>query len=370
MRPQRSEMTLSSMEAPRKPRLIFHIGAGKTGTSSIQSTLKKYTKELNASGVWYLGLMFEHSPAKLFDWQRFGGHDEFLSLPLAQAEREFRRVLQVTIRRAAAAKIKTLIWSSESFFDRFDSVLKPLSEMGGNGVDLEVLAYVRRHDLWARSAYIQWGLKHKTYPGKIRTFSEWAANRAIAFGPTLRRYGEALPGRLRVRNYDTVPNVVDDFLEFSDLAHLGLREVRDNSSPSDTEILFRTIYNDTLPREAFPMQFSEKFGPYLESRETPNSFLDRLLPTADDLSSLIRNTSDDRSFLNALLVSQQQAPLEEGIPQARPAAVKADNLLFGLTQLALSQAKRIDALEHRMRMNRERGPEPSELALQSLPSRA
>jgi len=42
-----------------KPKLIVHIGMGKTGTTSIQRALRISTKELDSKGVKYLGMWFE-----------------------------------------------------------------------------------------------------------------------------------------------------------------------------------------------------------------------------------------------------------------------------------------------------------------------
>lgn len=36
-------------------KFIFHIGRGKTGTTSIQKTLREYSDELAKQGFWYLG---------------------------------------------------------------------------------------------------------------------------------------------------------------------------------------------------------------------------------------------------------------------------------------------------------------------------
>ena len=69
-------------------RWIFHIGAGKTGTSSLQFTLRDSRPALAAAGVWYLGLMLEHAPVRHFEWQVFGGTELFHRLPQAEGREE------------------------------------------------------------------------------------------------------------------------------------------------------------------------------------------------------------------------------------------------------------------------------------------
>ncbi len=49
-----------------KFRLVFHIGAGKTGTTSIQRALRTHMLFLRKQGTWYLGYMLEHAPVQRF----------------------------------------------------------------------------------------------------------------------------------------------------------------------------------------------------------------------------------------------------------------------------------------------------------------
>jgi len=326
-------------------KLIFHIGAGKTGTSSIQATLKANAPVLQARGVLYLGLMFEHSPARLFEWQRFGGQDEFLALPQAEAEAQFNRVLQATLRRGREAGVHSMIWSSESFFDRFDAVLGPLQRACEQGLDLAVLAYVRAHETWARSAYIQWGLKHKTYPGRLRSFGEWVAHRKPLFAPTLARYDDAFPGRLTVRNFDAAGDVVDDFCEFAGLADLPLERVHENHTPDDTELFLRALFNDRQDSDALPMVFDKAVGRLLPQAASPTAFLQGLYPHAADIEQVARHAHADRQAIDALLVQQGQPPLQTGAITPKQPRIDDGRLLGALARLCIANARRLDALE-------------------------
>ena len=57
------------MEIIKKIELILHIGAGKTGTSSIQETLRNNSLALNDQHVKYLGLMLEFAEHK-YDYSK------------------------------------------------------------------------------------------------------------------------------------------------------------------------------------------------------------------------------------------------------------------------------------------------------------
>lgn len=337
------------MTDPAAPRFIFHIGAGKTGTSSVQSTLKQAVEPLRRQGVWYLGLMFEHSPVEMFSWQRFGGQDEFLSLPAPQQVRELRRVLLSTVRRAIAAKAHTLIWSSESFFDRHNAVFEPLREAIELGVKLQVLCYVRSHEAWVKSAYVQWGLKHKTYPGPIRPFGTWVKGRQPLFAPTLQRFERELPGTLAVRNYDTVGDVVADFLAVCGLDGLGLAPVRDNASPDNAELLLRALYNGGLREDALPMRFDRAVADRLLPQASASDYLASLYPTEADLEAVLDTVEPDREQVNTLLAASDTPPLVRGTPRPRSPAVDDAELLFALAQVVAGQARRLEALEATVR---------------------
>lgn len=64
-----------------KTKLIVHIGAGKTGSTSIQSTLRENQKVLAENGCKYLGMMLEKAqPRSSYDWQQPSGSPMFFSL--------------------------------------------------------------------------------------------------------------------------------------------------------------------------------------------------------------------------------------------------------------------------------------------------
>lgn len=62
------------------PELILHIGAGKTGSTSVQFTLQRSREQLAAQGLGYLGLMLEEAEAaRDMDWSVRGAPQAFFT---------------------------------------------------------------------------------------------------------------------------------------------------------------------------------------------------------------------------------------------------------------------------------------------------
>ena len=260
-------------------RLIFHIGAGKTGTSSIQASLNEARQQLNEEGYDYWGLMLEFAPVILYQWQKASASKEFLSLDPQTATEQVTNVLSQSISSAQASGIHTAEW----FFGRHSSVIPALKALEEAGVEIQTVAYVRRHDAWAKSAYVQWGLKHKTYRGPLIPFKDYIKKRPVAFAGTLRPWLEAFPDTFLLRNFDEAGNVVDDFRTTLGIT-AELPDVRTNESPSPEELFFRSLYNNTVRDEAPPVNFDRLFQTnQITVHGSPVCWLQSLLPTDSDL---------------------------------------------------------------------------------------
>ena len=145
---------------PKSPpfRLTVHVGAGKTGTSSIQKTLLSNQSELNEQGIHYMGLMLEQAPLKKYLWQKQRGTEAFSELEGETRRQQALEVIRNSVKKFQDKGISHAIWSNESFLKRPNMVMDILRQLRSDGVDIEIIAYVRRHDAWMKSAYIQWGL--------------------------------------------------------------------------------------------------------------------------------------------------------------------------------------------------------------------
>lgn len=339
--------------------LIVHIGAGKTGTSAIQHALAAHPDALAARHARYLGLMLEHAPGAQGarrPWQKASGSEIFHGMPRAQAVEELCTVLRAAVIAAAADGMARLLWSNESLFDRHAAVDVALRRLAEDGVQVRVIAYVRDPVAWTRSAYLQWGIRHKTYPGPIRPFTTWAESHAPRFAQVLDEWAADWGEALVVRNYDAVDDVVPDFLAACGLDGVALAPTRANDTPAPHDLLLRAIYNGRLADRALPQRFDRQFGPQGPGGGTPAGRLAALLPDAQALVELARRVAPDRERVDARLRAAGQPPLPDA-ESSVSACIQHDvsrpldesRLLMALCELVVAQGQRIERLEHRLR---------------------
>lgn len=330
-------------------RLIFHIGAGKTGTSSIQHTFLRNHAALRAQGIGYLGLMLEHADRVAYPWQAASGSELFHALPREQAEAQLSEVLAGCVAQAQASGLHTLVWSNESFFDRNQAARGPLLKLMADGLDVQWVAYVRRHDAWIRSAYVQWAIKHKTNTGPVMPFSDWVQRRPARFAPALLDLLKAFPGRLSIRNFDAAHDAVGDFCSLLpvDMGHLPV--VRDNASPSNEETLLRALFNTRVREKILPVRFDRLVARHTQFGSSPTAYLAALMPNASDLAAVREQATNDRLALDDLLLAQGQPTVDTSERVVQPVEVNTESLLMALAHLVMHQAQRIERLEAAMR---------------------
>mgnify|MGYP001070380864 CR=1 FL=1 len=339
-----------TVDAGKRPlRLIFHIGAGKTGTSSIQHTLNTQQDELRRQGYWYLGLMLEHAFCQRHPWQKASASEVFHTMDAAQASEQLTEILLATVADARRDGMHTLIWSNESFFDRNAKTRSALAALQQAGVTLSILAYVRRHDAWARSAYVQWGIKHKTYVGPVQPFGTWIKSRHPRFSAALLPLMQAFPDSLVVRNLDGMGDAVGDFLQLAGLAGAGLNHVRTNETPTGAELFLRALYNNTFRDKVLPVRFDRSMGRTIDFATSCSDYFGQLMPTADDLEAVREQCEEDRQAIDRLLDEQDQPPIETARLAMKPIELDSDALLKSLCQIVVQQSIRLERLEKTLR---------------------
>jgi len=321
-------------EKPASPvRIVVHIGAGKTGTSSIQETLRYNSATLRKHGIHYLGLMLEDAPLKKYDWQRQGAFMEFFGRPEA-AGAEFREVLEGSIDVLVQHGGHTFIISNESLLTSGAFLLDILAALKAErGWSIDIVAYVRNYASWTRSSYIQWGLKHKTYSGKLKPYRVWVKNNPLCtFAPGLTAWDRCPELPLQVRNLDQAGNAVIDFCSTFGLPVNEVSEVRSNDAPSPEELVLRTIFNSRFEEETFPLVFERLFGYHALDFSIPvDHYLDTLLPSQADIAEYLESKRDDAAVVNALLERSGQKPLSLEPTSVKPMPVdlaKVSGVLF------------------------------------------
>lgn len=343
-------------------KLIVHIGSGKTGTTSLQNALLSSQHALNAQGYHYLGLMLETAYKVTFPWQRKTTvNTDFFSLPFEQATRELYEVLSESIREGARRGVHTLLWSNESLFDNKSQVIEVLKKLRDEGLEITFVAYIRNHDSWSKSAYIQWGIKHKTYSGKLLSFSEWIKSQIPNFSKKLKPYMDNFPGQVILRNMDGVEgkDVVKDFLTCIGLDYsqveLEKLDLNLNLSLENEELLLRALFNSKYTTQVLPERFNNVFEYFNPFRGTPENFVRNLLPSSEDLKNIQDVTDEDRQEINRYFLEQSQPLLKSGTSTFAPVEIDKDKLIMILAQLLVGQSKRIDKLDSKIRKIEESG---------------
>jgi hypothetical protein len=137
-----------------KPRLILHIGIGKTGSSAIQAALRRGRSQLLRQHV-------------LIPDDELGGGTRVVGVqsmfferlhPVDAARIEYvTRRLEALRRLAARRGAHTVVVSAENLINRreFASLFSQAREL----FDIEVVAYVRRQDDFIIAAWSQWYFK-------------------------------------------------------------------------------------------------------------------------------------------------------------------------------------------------------------------
>ncbi|MBK7168682.1 MAG: sulfotransferase [Gammaproteobacteria bacterium] len=328
------------MNAAQALRLVFHLGPGKTGTTAIQSALRARRDALLGQGCWYLGMMLEHAPVQRYHWQKITGTPEFVALDKQLANAQLLEVFRASLPAIREAGCHTIVWSNEWFLQRTGFVIDTVSALAESGLEVQIVSYVRRHDAWARSAYIQWGIKDKRYPGKTRPFAQWLKYEAMAFAAQLAPWIERFPERCAVRNFDAIADVVADFQQLTGLDGAGLESVRVNEAPSAEELLLRVLENDRAAgRGAAPAALT--------------TVLEKLLPGAEELAAVRAHMATDRAALNRILADCGQPPLDDAPLSATPPAIDVERVLE-LSLHTAQQARRLAELEQHA------GPSPAQ----------
>lgn len=341
-------------------KLIVHIGNGKTGSSSIQKTLLKAHARLSAQNVTYLGIMLEHArnvvrPA----WQLVSGSKRFFhETPSETATAQLTDLLDQELQKLDSEGVTKAIWSNEWILTRPQAILPCLQELQRRGVPVEIQCYVRRHDKWAQSAYAQWGLKDKQYPGPIRDFASWSAifgDRDFRFAPSLEVWEGTFGADLRVFNFDRAGDVVQHFLAANGVTDIPT--INDNISPDPVVTAAQAVFNSRARAAVLPGEF-DRLRALAEKSDENAAYLpmlDQLAPSAATLGDIVRDRSEDIARIDALLQRSGEPVLSfDPAPQplGHPSSWDMDQLIlkfiFGLAEEVAHLRKQVVNLQSKV----------------------
>jgi hypothetical protein len=141
--------------------VTLHAGVPRTGTTTIQFFLDVNRRPLRSRGFFYAG------PTNLNSYGQ--------ELGFWQEDR-LRGGLEEIKRQAKNDGASGVLWSNEGlatdFFVRDPKCLE-LVRRELPASRYRVVIYLRRQDHFLRSAYLQWGIKFKDYPGPALDFNAW-----------------------------------------------------------------------------------------------------------------------------------------------------------------------------------------------------
>lgn len=265
---------------------IIHIGAEKTGSTSIQSLLAKNRQWLARHGVLYPAALGKSNHVKMYAFASDGGIDEVKTgaglLTISQLARfrsDLHAELKVEITKHSPAR---MIISNEHLSSRLLSpaeIDRVRNFVGEFADDIAVLIYIRRQDnalLSSYSTYVRTGGTDEIeYPAQSKIDGKYDYAKIISrwreiFGPKsirVRRFG---------REYLPDGDVIKDFVEAADLSSIKLQPIE--------------ARNRALGRAAIELL-------RLINRDAPPFIDNRHNPLRGNLVELIERYSDDRVFV-------------------------------------------------------------------------
>ena len=327
---------------------IFHIGMGKTGTSSIQKSLSSNEQLLADKKVYYAGMLFGEIDEA---YSNVIGTRNFLTREPQENYTDHAKLYfektQAEAKRRDANKIlvsnETIAGSiahSHSFFEELSKL-----------ASIRFIVYLRNPYDWLPSAYAQWGLRHKVNKGPTHSFADLASNLVHQYDPIL-EWAEKFPEHLNVRQFNK--NVVNDFYKALGL-DVEVEETRTLQRPVSSELYLRALYNSRFESEVLPFKFQREV---VFNREKN---IDRLDDSYDRFFSL----EDNHNIVESNIEVFSELKTRFGLDMTKPTKkthnatkIKAgmrEDLLDMMVDVSISQSifiqqmsKRIQSLEEEL----------------------
>lgn len=318
--------------------LVFHVGMGKTGTSSIQAALRSATARLAARGMCYLGMWFDMLDPRYGD---VVGQSEFLGLPPEKMASAGRRFADFLAGHAETLGLDSFIMSNEALASQARPMTPLLEALAARDIDVRIVGYVRNPASWLPSAHVQWSIRDKVPPGPIRSYGERARILMRYYeGPI--EWAERFGDQVEFRSYEVVGDIVRDFTALLGV-DLGASNLRVLERGDDAEILLRALFNNRFPRHTLPRAFDQT-----------------VLRTTADIPRIAEMARRCFDYAETDAIIAEAGPLFDRfrdrvgfdprdhavLPAAMPdEAALRERLTDLLTELTLQQAQRIAALE-------------------------
>lgn len=311
--------------------LIVHIGVSGSESSNLHESLITLNKELRAKHVTNWGYSLEKAPIKEYKWQNLVSNwNDFYSKGNKEIFiNEMRNCLIDNIKRERRQDTKKIVWSNGRIIDLPDLFLPALKGVQ-DLVSLKIICYLDHPSQWANFAYKQWGIKHKTYSGKIKTFDEYFLKNKINHVKKIVPFLKACKGQVEI--YNTLA-----MKESSSSHFLGLLNVQPSkkvvtSEISNEELYLRFLFNNEINDEVLPSIFDrhcfmEPSSKIINYEEFIKKYLSK------------ENTSFDVDEINTLLENFGQKTFKQVQAKVINRPLDKDRLISFLLQMVVARGK-------------------------------
>jgi hypothetical protein len=223
---------------------------GKTGTTSVQHSLRTNAEALISQKAAYLSMWFDEIGLA---FKELGGFSRFIAGNEQEKVAGADRFHAHLVDRAEKEGIETFIFSNEGLFEAGPQLAPFFRRLKAKGLSMSFVAYLRDPGNWLPSAYTQWAIRHKTNQGPVQDFKT-AARRLIRQYEGIRFWHENYSAELTVRLFESRLDVVEDFAKAVGL-NLPKSDIRRLERAEPADILLRAMYNTRFPEQVLPDRF-------------------------------------------------------------------------------------------------------------------
>lgn len=331
--------------------IVFHVGMGKTGSTTIQRALQKNISTLIAAGYRYLG-QWQGLIKPEFD--EFAGFQSFLRQTPDQLIASAEALVAAIDRIGGETGVQNFILSNEQYLEnvmRLTDFFKIIAAKA----DLRIIIFVRPPARWLPSAYIQWGVAHKTNRGPVLPFAT-KARELIRQYEFVRQWRELFGSAVTVRTFDDSVDVVQDFADVLGLT-LPAETVRQQTRPPIAETLLRAACNTSQQPVVLPDLFNTIRTQYLPPG-TPTRLSQKFehVFNMDAIPAILAEHRDTLSYIERECAIAMTGPIPAA--QQYDFADLTDELLGTMVSMVFGQAHEIRELRARLdKLERQHGQE-------------